>query len=181
MEETMSTVEQYDYRKYDRIWRRVAPELNPYPEARAADEREAAGPSCPLDGTGADRLAACMDAAASLRRLCLGDPRCVPPHARRTLQCLAGELERQGRKLAALYYLLTGDCRHPAVPAAAVTAWCPLLRQLYQGVSRAAERYGAAAEDTKDPCIRRTLEGMAEESRCQAAAVLQLLEKSTLA
>ena len=28
--------EQYDYRKYDQIWQRVAPQENPYPAVRAA-------------------------------------------------------------------------------------------------------------------------------------------------
>ena len=28
--------EPYDYRKYDQIWKRVAPQENPYPAARAA-------------------------------------------------------------------------------------------------------------------------------------------------
>ena len=29
----------YDYRQYDRIWRRVSPELDPYPEIRAEADR----------------------------------------------------------------------------------------------------------------------------------------------
>lgn len=31
----------YDYQAYDKIWQRVAPELNPYPEARAAEGQTA--------------------------------------------------------------------------------------------------------------------------------------------
>lgn len=35
--------ELYDYRKYDRVWQRVSPQENPYPEARAAAESEGGG------------------------------------------------------------------------------------------------------------------------------------------
>ena len=31
MEQTIHTPETYDFRKYDQIWRRVAPNLEPYP------------------------------------------------------------------------------------------------------------------------------------------------------
>ncbi len=34
MEQTIHTPETYDFRKYVRIWRRVAPNLEPYPDLR---------------------------------------------------------------------------------------------------------------------------------------------------
>ena len=34
MEQTIHTPETYDFRKYDQIWQRVAPELEPYPDLR---------------------------------------------------------------------------------------------------------------------------------------------------
>ena len=34
MEQTIHTPETYDFRKYDQIWRRVAPNLEPYPDLR---------------------------------------------------------------------------------------------------------------------------------------------------
>ena len=34
MEQTLHTPETYDFRKYDQIWRRVAPNLEPYPDLR---------------------------------------------------------------------------------------------------------------------------------------------------
>ena len=37
----------YDYRLYDRIWRRVSPELDPYPEVRAASAPSAARAETP--------------------------------------------------------------------------------------------------------------------------------------
>ena len=45
MEQTLHPTEAYDFRKYDRIWQRVAPNLEPYP-----DLREPAAPAvAPLD------------------------------------------------------------------------------------------------------------------------------------
>lgn len=35
MEQTVHNTEAYDYRQYDRIWQRVAPDLEPYPSVRA--------------------------------------------------------------------------------------------------------------------------------------------------
>lgn len=35
----------YDYRLYDRIWQRVSPDLNPYPEVRAAENSASAAPA----------------------------------------------------------------------------------------------------------------------------------------
>lgn len=42
MERTEQSVQEYDYRRYDRIWKKVAPELNPYPEVRRAIETQSA-------------------------------------------------------------------------------------------------------------------------------------------
>ncbi|MDO4315649.1 MAG: ferritin-like domain-containing protein [Oscillospiraceae bacterium] len=37
MEQTVHNTEAYDYRQYDRIWQRVAPNLEPYPAVRSAE------------------------------------------------------------------------------------------------------------------------------------------------
>lgn len=49
----------YDYRMYDRIWQRVSPDLDPYPEVRAAMN----GTNAAMSGT--DSMTGSMDAAAS--------------------------------------------------------------------------------------------------------------------
>ena len=43
MERHSHSPEVYDYRQYDRIWQRVAPTLEPYPETR----RQEMGPAVP--------------------------------------------------------------------------------------------------------------------------------------
>ena len=52
MEQTIHTPETYDFRKYDQIWRRVAPNLEPYPdlqgtEAKLAELKNTQGPAVP--------------------------------------------------------------------------------------------------------------------------------------
>ena len=60
MEQTIHTPETYDFRKYDQIWRRVAPNLEPYPDLRepavpamaplasGAAPRASQPPACPV-------------------------------------------------------------------------------------------------------------------------------------
>lgn len=52
MEQNLHTPAAYDYRQYDRVWQRVAPGLEPYPdlketENRLAELRNAQGPAVP--------------------------------------------------------------------------------------------------------------------------------------
>ena len=47
MDQTIHTPEVYDFRQYDRIWQRVAPNLEPYPAAAARSEA-AARPAAPV-------------------------------------------------------------------------------------------------------------------------------------
>ena len=42
MEQTIHTPETYDFRKYDQIWRRVAPTLESMPKVRPRSAREMA-------------------------------------------------------------------------------------------------------------------------------------------
>lgn len=49
MEQHLHSPEVYDYRQYDRIWQRVAPNLEPYPEVRR-QELEPAVPAAQMSG-----------------------------------------------------------------------------------------------------------------------------------
>ena len=79
-----------DYRLYDRIWQRVAPELNPYPEVRQAE------------GAGGTESAALGDTGENLEHLpgAQSDPCCMGSAAMDSLQVLTGFLEdeRAGRR-----------------------------------------------------------------------------------
>ena len=50
MEQTIHTPETYDFRKYDQIWRRVAPNLEPYPDLAGGARDGAPGLWCRTAG-----------------------------------------------------------------------------------------------------------------------------------
>ena len=45
MEQQVHTPDGYDYRQYDRIWQRVAPDLEPYPGLRQSEDGTAPAPA----------------------------------------------------------------------------------------------------------------------------------------
>ena len=152
-----------DYESCRRVWRRVSPELDPYPE-----EREEAG--CP--------------AALGNRRACLEAARQAPnPAARRMLQRMAGREEAHARQLMAVYYLACGQCYRPALAAGPGERlpWRQALRQRYHQAVWAARQYDQAARGADDPCLSRLLEDLSREERCQARQLMALLEQNILA
>lgn len=101
-----------DYESCRRVWRRVSPELDPYPE-----EREEAG--CPAaPGPDLRGLQEMIEGELGNRRACLEAARQAPnPAARRMLQRMAGREEAHARQLMAVYYLACGQCYRPALAA----------------------------------------------------------------
>ena len=97
-----------DYESCRRVWRRVSPELDPYPE-----EREEAG--CPAaPGPDLRGLQEMIEGELGNRRACLEAARQAPnPAARRMLQRMAGREEAHARQLMAVYYLACGQCYRP--------------------------------------------------------------------
>ena len=186
MENEVTRTEEYDYRQYDRIWKRVSPELDPYPDVRAAVREEPEEEMCCMKGGTADMvslLAACIDGEVADRCAYLHYARCAPHYARRCLQQLAADEERHARRLLSVYYLTTGQCHRPAIPTCPcdVPAWCPLLRQLYHRENCGAERYEQGAAGMTDACLQEIFAELAAEERRHARQILQLLEKTALA
>lgn len=173
----------YDYREYDRIWQRVAPELNPYPEERTARE---GGEMCCMGGATQEMvrlLEECIDGEMADRCAYLSYARCAPAYARRRLQQMAESEGHHAHRLLTVYYLTCGKCYRPAIPACppAMHEWCPLLRELYHRESCTALRYEQGAAAMEDVCLREIFSQLAEDERCHARQILQLLEKTTLA
>lgn len=144
MEQTIHTPEAYDFRKYDQIWQRVAPELEPYPDLRqdaapamaALAAGTAPAVSQPAADTavdtlpGAERDPCCMGTAAredlgviegfieaelADRRTYQALARRAPAFARGTLRDLANASGAAAKRLMTAYYLITGACYRPAV------------------------------------------------------------------
>ncbi len=141
-----------DYRMYDKIWQRVSPELNPYPEVRARSAAAAEGGDGAGSGEntanmslgrleqlpGAEANPCCMGSAAmdSLavvegfiedelagRRLFLRLANRAPgARAAKLLRQIAARKERHMRHLMAAYYLITGKCYVQSVQVPAPAA-----------------------------------------------------------
>lgn len=90
----------YDYRQYDRIWRRVSPELDPYPEIRAEADRthQAVPANQTAQATQATTPAPAAGApAGGLESLpgADGNPCCMGTQARVSLEVLEGFIEEE--------------------------------------------------------------------------------------
>lgn len=186
-----------DYRKYDRIWQRVSPELNPYPEVRAAQ-----GGGAPeaerrlLTLPGAESDPCCMGSAAQeetaviegfLRDLladvqiyrCLA--RCAPTQAAcRAMRRLASEGAEQVRTLQSVYFLITGRryCVTVVLPPQPKLPWCDRLRGRYHEEACHGFNLARAAEETTDVCLRRIMGRLSRSAYRRAEQLRMLLEKA---
>lgn len=144
MEQNVHSADGYDFRQYDRIWQRVAPNLEPYPSVRAGTDGAvpamaeqpaapgaAASPEAPeTQLPGAELDPCCMGSAAaemlevltgfveeelSDRRYFLALARQAPSWARQRLREMANDEGLHARRLMAVYYLITGECYRPAI------------------------------------------------------------------
>lgn len=104
----------------------------------------------------------------------------APSWARQTLRDLAAENGAHARRLAAVYYLVTGSCYRPAVPLGRVPPrrWCEALRERYHAAACGGFNYARAAEGTTDPCLSKLLEELSHDAYAQADTLLELLERS---
>ena len=90
MEQTIHSPETYDFRKYDQIWQRVAPNLEPYP-----DLREPAVPAVPPLPSGGTASGAPAVPAAETLPGAEQDPCCMGTAAREELEVLEGFIEAE--------------------------------------------------------------------------------------
>ena len=207
MEQTIHSPETYDFRKYDQIWQRVAPNLEPYPDLR--EPAVPAVPPLPSGGTasgapavpaaetlpGAEQDPCCMGTAAredlgviegfieaelADRRTYQAMARRAPAFARGTLRDLANASGAAAKRLMTAYYLITGACYRPAVACGriALGSWCPALRERYHVEACNGMNYLRAGEETTDPCLGRLLKALGEESYRQADQLMALLERA---
>ena len=95
-----------DYLHCDKVWQRVAPELDPYPEVRAGAMTPVteAAESCSLvrSRETAEKLRDFIERELADRRLYLEHMRCAPAAARRILQRFAADEYRHAEMLLRL-------------------------------------------------------------------------------
>lgn len=207
MEQTIHNPEVYDYRQYDRIWQRVAPNLEPYPSVRPAEgavvpamaEQPAApapAPETPEDQLpGAEMDPCCMGSAAaemlevltgfieeelSDRRYFLALARQAPSWARQRLREIANDEGVHAKRLMAVHYLITGECYRPAISTERIYVgrWCAAVRERYHGEACNGLNYARAADGTTDPCLAKLLNGLSEDEYRHAEELMRMLERS---
>lgn len=178
-----------DYRKYDTIWRRVAPDLNPYPEAR---ESESAALSLP----GAEANPCCMGTEASesieviqgFYREEIADARIyrilcrqtAAPDARRLFRAIAETAASHAKMLQAAIYLITARCYRVEVcfdPPRADN-FCALLRERYHEEACDAFNYARAAAEAGDPCLKRLFAAFSDDEYRHAEQLRALLARA---
>ena len=166
----------YNYRQCGAIWKRVAPELEPYPQEEAL--------MFPTEkGTPSQEAERLLHRALQRRQqYLLRSQRTEQVSVRKTLQELAAGEGLAARRLAAVYCVLSGTrwdgpkkCDlPPQPPEQAVCCW---LRDT-EADSRALRALAGELEET---CLRRSLEQLAAEAQCRASVLLRLLEGNGLA
>ena len=193
--------EVYDFRQHDRLWRRVQPGLEPYPEADTSGGNQAqtsdAGMTLAQESRlpGAEQNPCCMgtEAAELLtvlegyiadelaeRRLYLALAQRAPGWARQTMRELAEDEGDHARQLMTARYLITGQCRQPeALPLELVSAgdWCALLRQRYHSEVCGGMNYARTADSTTDHCLAELLNGLSAAEYRHAERIRGLLER----
>ena len=187
--------------QHDRLWRRVQPGLEPYPEADTSGGNQAqtsdAGMTLAQESRlpGAEQNPCCMgtEAAELLtvlegyiadelaeRRLYLALAQRAPVWARQTMRELAEDEGDHARQLMTARYLITGQCRQPeALPLELVSAgdWCALLRQRYHSEVCGGMNYARTADSTPDHCLAELLNGLSAAEYRHAERIRGLLER----
>ena len=192
----------YDYRRCARVWQRVDPTLDPYPDVRAAaamaadtpgDGLSAAERNAELTLPGAQADPCCMGTAAleSLevlqgfireeladRRTYLFLARRAPTaEARQMFRAIASDEARHARRLLAAVYLITGERYCPAIcyPPLRCDGYCAALRERYHEEVCGGFNYRRASQETLDPCLQQLLLAFSQDEYRHANAMLCLL------
>lgn len=192
----------YDYRRCARVWQRVDPTLDPYPDVRAAaamaadtpgDGLSAAERNAELTLPGAQADPCCMGTAAleSLevlqgfireeladRRTYLFLARRAPTaEARQVFRAIASDEGRHARRLLAAVYLITGERYCPAIcyPPLRCDGYCAALRERYHEEACGGYNYRRASQETLDPCLQQLLLAFSQDEYRHANAMLYLL------
>ena len=192
----------YDYRRCARVWQRVDPTLDPYPDVRAAaamaadtpgDSLSAAERNAELTLPGAQADPCCMGTAAleSLevlqgfireeladRRTYLFLARRAPTaEARQMFRAIASDEGRHARRLLAAVYLITGERYCPAIcyPPLRCDGYCAALRERYHEEVCGGFNYRRASQETLDPCLQQLLLAFSQDEYRHANAMLCLL------
>ena len=137
MEHTTQTPEVYDFRQYDRIWQRVAPNLEPYPD-RAA-RQEAPVPAAPPAAPEAPAVPVPAESGLTLR------PENQLPGAEQNPCCMGTEAEEMLAVIAGYMEAALSDRRFLQAMSRQAPSWArKTLREIAEDLRDQAQRLAAA-------------------------------------
>ena len=191
----------YDFRQHDRVWRRVNPRMAPYPDMPGQGDvamptasgqnlaaQEAALPGAVQDpccmGSAAAELLAVLtgyiEEELEDQRMIAALTRTAPAWARQTLREMAAEEGSHAKRLAAVYYLITGTayCPVPSAGCIQVDHWRAALRSRYHAEACSGLNYARTADDTTDVCLSALLRELSADEYRHAEQLLSMLERS---
>ena len=208
MEQNLHTPEIYDFRQHDRLWQRVNPALEPYPET-AAETIPARGGQIAQPPASSGSLTAAQESqlpGAESNPCCMGSEaaellevlegyieeeledqrrylmlaRQAPAWARQTLREIAEDEGAHARRLLSARYLITGQCYRPNMVQGQLCMgdWCGALRQCYHEEACGGFNYARTADSTSDVCLTRLLNELSSDEYRHAERVMSLLESS---
>ena len=183
-----------DYEACREVWKRVAPEEDPYPMADNANTQMSAQDS-ELTLPGAEADPCCMGSEAMEllavlegyieeeledRRRYLALSRQAPSWARQTLRDMAEEENGHARRLMAARYLITGQPYRPNLVCGVFCPgrWAEELRRSYHEEACGGLNYARAADGTTDVCLVKLLNELSEDEYRHAERLMALLERS---
>ena len=202
MAQNVQSPEVYDFRQHDRLWQRVSPGLEPYPDTAApGGGQQGAAPETGLTPMqesqlpGADPNPCCMgtEAAELLavlegyieeeledQRQYLALSRQAPSWARQTLREIAEDEGGHARRLMTARYLIAGQRYRPNVVRGQLYMgeWCEELRQCYHEEACGGLNYARTADDTTDVCLSGLLRELSAGEYRHAERIMALLERS---
>ena len=204
MQTTLHNPEIYDFRQHDQVWRRVQPQMMPYPDLQGQSAMAMTAETAANQGAltaqeanlpGAVPNPCCMgSAAAELLEVLMGYiedeledqrtyralARVAPSWARQQLREISAEEGGHAKRLMAVYYLITGTCYCPAVCTGTIQldCWCAALRNRYHAEACGGLNYARTADDTTDICLAALLRELSAAEYRHADHMLAMLERS---
>lgn len=186
------SLQPFDPEVFQRVWQRVMPDQShspivvepPLPAAVPAlspvPKNTPQHPECLGEGSlsWAQTLQALMDETQSLSWALQRFSRRYPGRASRVFSGLSARLSREGRRLSAAYFLITGERYAPRQSAAPLNG--PLdqgVRALFQLFRRRAAQLQGTSQMVEDPCLKQLLQELEDQAEASARQLRSLLEE----
>lgn len=171
-----------DYHRYDRIWQRVSPQMNPYPEVRVGQSAPSPAPYS-KDETQrkiTEELESLLREELAQERISrMLAPQAPTMAARKVLRCIACDEARHARTLQAYHFLLAGEAYRVTVvlPPQPRLPWADRLRERWLAEAESGRRFERAARETSETTLAAAYRRLAAEEACHAERLHQLAEQ----